>query len=232
MFHQLRIRRKAVLTAARRKKYAKCDTLQCTGTWADPTGMNWSMLGVAVASYLESLHPHRRFWHAIRSFDNCSSSKFVIWRIPLSAQPTCWPVACLRWFRHSSKRNGYGYGGYGSKLSSHHPQKKKKTHITCVAPLLPKFDPKITVLWCHKSKPARLPSGWDWSDFVKCCWGCSVSCYQPQSAGPDQKPLQKKTRENHPHFEPESNWLMQRKTLYLDSIYWQNHLKVLFNWFQ
>jgi hypothetical protein len=25
---------------------------------------------------------------------------------------------------------------------------------------------------------------------------------------------------------------MQRKTLYLDSIYWQNHLKVLFNWFQ
>lgn len=45
MFHQLRIRRKAVLTAARRKKYAKCDTLQCTGTWADPTGMNWSMLG-------------------------------------------------------------------------------------------------------------------------------------------------------------------------------------------
>jgi hypothetical protein len=67
---------------------------------------------------------------------------------------------------------------------------------------------------------------------VKCCWGCSVSCYQPQSAGPDQKPLQKKTRENHPHFEPESNWLMQRKTLYLDSIYWQNHLKVLFNWFQ
>ena len=129
MFHQLRIRRKAVLTAARRKKYAKCDTLQCTGTWADPTGMNWSMLGVAVASYLESLHPHRRFWHAIRSFDNCSSGKFVIWRIPLSAQPTCWPVACLRWFRHSSKRNGYGYGGYGSKLSSHHPQKKKKTSL-------------------------------------------------------------------------------------------------------
>jgi hypothetical protein len=24
--------------------------------------------------------------------------------------------------------------------------RKKKTHITCVAPLLPKFDPKITVL--------------------------------------------------------------------------------------
>lgn len=88
-------------------------------------------VGVAVASYLESLHPHRRFWHAIRSFDNCSSSKFVIWRIPLSAQPTCWPVACLRWFRHSSKRNGYGYGGYGSKLSSHHPQKKKNTHHLC-----------------------------------------------------------------------------------------------------
>ena len=130
MFHQLRIRRKAVLTAARRKKYAKCDTLQCTGTWADPTGMNWSMLGVAVASYLESLHPHRRFWHAIRSFDNCSSGKFVIWRIPLSAQLTCWPVACLRWFRHSSKRNGYGYGGYGSKLSSHHPRKKKKKKKT------------------------------------------------------------------------------------------------------
>ena len=232
MFHQLRIRRKAVLTAARRKKYAKCDTLQCTGTWADPTGMIFfSMLG-----FFWQWH---HIWNlCIRTGDSDTPSGVLIIAHPASSwsggfqlsAPTCWPVAYLRYDSATAQNEmdmDMADMGQNDQVTS--PRKKKKASSLVWLHCYPSLTQKKKQ-FSDKSKPARPPSGWDWSDFVKCCWGCSVSCYQPQSA--QFRNPSKKTRENHPHFEPESNWLMPKKTFYLDSIYWQNHLKVLFNWFQ
>lgn len=212
MFHQLRTGRKAVLTAARRKKYAKCDTLQCTGTWADPTGMIFS-------SMLGFFWQWHHIWNlCIRTGDSDTPSGVLIiahpassWSggFPLNAQPTCWPVVFDMIPPQLKTKWIWIWRIWVKMIKSPLPEKKK--NITCVAPLLPKFDPQITVLWCHLNPSQQGPRQAETGQILWNVAGdalyLAINLSRPRSETPPKKP-----RENHPQFEPESNWLMPKKT--------------------